>query len=70
MAMRSVTKDLDARGIVVAVFHPGWARTRMGGRSAAVDPAESVAGIRKIIAGLRAADSGSFFHYQGHKLPW
>ena len=70
MAMRALAGDVAARRVIVAVFHPGWARTRMGGRGASVDPAESVAGIRKIIAGLSMADSGSFHHYKGHELRW
>jgi NAD(P)-dependent dehydrogenase (short-subunit alcohol dehydrogenase family) len=70
MAMRGIAKDLGGKGIKVAVFHPGWARTRMGGSGAAVDPADSIAGIRKILERLTGADSGSFFHYQGHKLAW
>jgi len=70
MAFRSMAGDLQARGIIVAVFHPGWARTRMGGRTASVEPADSVAGIRKIIDRLTPADSGSFFHYEGRTLAW
>jgi NAD(P)-dependent dehydrogenase (short-subunit alcohol dehydrogenase family) len=70
MAMRSVAADLAGKGVKVAVFHPGWARTRMGGRGASVEPADAIAGIREIVERLTAADSGSFFHYQGHKLAW
>jgi hypothetical protein len=54
----------------VVLFHPGWARTRMGGANAAVDPGESAAGMRRIIAELKAEQSGCFITYQGDALPW
>jgi NAD(P)-dependent dehydrogenase (short-subunit alcohol dehydrogenase family) len=61
---------LDHRGLVAALLHPGWAATDMGGASAPVKPAESVAGMRKVIAGLTAAESGTFLGYNGERLPW
>jgi NAD(P)-dependent dehydrogenase (short-subunit alcohol dehydrogenase family) len=68
--MKCLAGDARARGIKVVLFHPGWARTRMGGQGAAVDPAASVAGMRAIIAGLRPEQSGSFLNYDGEALPW
>ncbi|MAF49735.1 MAG: SDR family oxidoreductase [Rhodospirillales bacterium] len=68
--MRGVAGDLAGRGVTVAMFHPGWVRTRMGGRSAAVDPADSVRGIRSIIAELGPEQSGTFLSYDGEVLPW
>jgi hypothetical protein len=29
-----------------------------------------VAGLRKVIAGLKAADSGRFFSHDGSSIPW
>lgn len=68
--MKSLALDVAERGIRVAVFHPGWARTRMGGPGAAVDPVDSVAGIRKTLADLKPEESGTFFNYDGAELPW
>ena len=68
--MKSVSIDLASRGICVAVFHPGWARTRMGGPGAAVDPVDSVTGMRKIIASLTPETTGRFYRYDGEELPW
>jgi len=61
---------LDNKALTAAVLHPGWVRTDMGGASAPVLPADSVAGMRRVIAGLKAADSGGFFAYDGEALPW
>lgn len=69
-AMRSLALDLAGRGIACCVFHPGWVKTRMGGPSAAIDVGTSVAGMRKVIAGLSATASGRFFNYDGAEIPW
>ncbi len=68
--MKGIAGDVAGRGIKVVLFHPGWVRTSMGGPGAAVDPADSVAGMRGIIAALQAEQSGRFMSYQGDALPW
>jgi len=45
-------------------------RTDMGGAAAALAPETSVAGLRKVLAGLKAPDSGRFFSYDGSPIPW
>jgi NAD(P)-dependent dehydrogenase (short-subunit alcohol dehydrogenase family) len=61
---------IDNKGLIAAVLHPGWVRTDMGGSSAPVLPEESVAGLRRVVAGLTAEQSGAFFAYDGEELPW
>jgi NAD(P)-dependent dehydrogenase (short-subunit alcohol dehydrogenase family) len=61
---------LDHRELTAAVLHPGWVRTDMGGKSAALGVEESVAGMRSVIAGLGKAESGGFFSYDGSPIPW
>ena len=72
-AVNSILKDaaltLGDRVACVAL-HPGWVRTDMGGAGADIDAATSVAGMRRVIAGLRPADSGAFFDYAGKTIPW
>lgn len=53
-----------------AVLHPGWVQTRMGGANAPVTPAESIAGMRRVIEQLSPQDSGEFFDYRGERVPW
>jgi NAD(P)-dependent dehydrogenase (short-subunit alcohol dehydrogenase family) len=60
----------DNPDLIAVVLHPGWVRTDMGGESAPVSPAESVAGMRRVIAGLKPQDSGRFFAYDGEALKW
>ena len=73
-ALNSVLKaasiDLGARGIVCIALHPGWVRTDMGGAGADIDAAESVAGMRRVIAAAVASDNGGFFSYTGEALSW
>ncbi len=68
--MKSLSHDLRPQGITVAVFHPGWVRTDMGGPSALIDTTESVTGMRRVIASLNLDDSGRFFNYDGREVPW
>jgi NAD(P)-dependent dehydrogenase (short-subunit alcohol dehydrogenase family) len=68
--MRSLAADLKPRGIAVAVLHPGWVRTDMGGPSAQIDAEASVAGLRRVIDRLALAQTGRFFNYDGEEIPW
>jgi len=70
MVAKSMAQDLKGRRMIVVVFHPGWVKTDMGGRSAPVTPQASVAGMRAKIDALTPADSGKFFNYDGGPLPW
>lgn len=70
MAVASLAVDLSGRGIICLLFHPGWVSTDMGGASAPIDAAASVAGMRAVIDRATPADSGRFFNYDGSRLPW
>ncbi len=61
---------IDHPGVIATLLHPGWVRTDMGGAGALLSPKDSVAGLRRIIAGLTRADSGHFYNYDGSPIPW
>jgi NAD(P)-dependent dehydrogenase (short-subunit alcohol dehydrogenase family) len=69
-AMKGLSIALGERGIGVLLLHPGWVKTRMGGRDAPLPPAESVAGMRKLVDEFRMDMSGRFFRYDGTEIPW
>lgn len=69
-AMQALTIDWKDEPIVVAMIHPGWVKTDMGGPNAQITAEESAAGIRSVIAGMSKADSGSFYKWNGEIHPW
>lgn len=66
----SLSKDMAERGISVAVMHPGWVKTDMGGQDANIEVEESASGLRQVIAALTPETSGGFFNYDGTEIPW
>jgi len=68
--VRSLAIDLGKRGIIAVPVNPGWVRTDMGGPRAEIEPATSVSGMRRLIAGLTPEQSGRFWNYDGKELPW
>lgn len=70
MGLQNLALEWRARNIAVAALHPGWVKTEMGGGNAPVEIADSVAGLRDVIAGLPTGEGASFVDYQGKALPW
>jgi NAD(P)-dependent dehydrogenase (short-subunit alcohol dehydrogenase family) len=69
-AWHALALDLKDRPVTLAMFHPGWVQTDMGGPNAPLAQADSVAGLRRVIAALTPGDTGSFLDYQGKAIPW
>jgi NAD(P)-dependent dehydrogenase (short-subunit alcohol dehydrogenase family) len=68
--MRTLATDLKDQNIIVAIVHPGWVKTDMGGPEADLTAERSISGVRHVIAKLTLADSGSFFNWDGNPHPW
>lgn len=68
--MKSLSIDLKPRGIAVAVVHPGYVQTDMGGPGADITPGESAEGIRKVARDLSLDTTGSFMKWNGEPHPW
>ncbi len=66
----SLARDLAARGVSVAILHPGFVRTEMTGGNGLVDAPEAAAGLLARIEDLGPDSSGTFWHAQGDVLPW
>ena len=62
--------DWKDEPISVALVHPGWVQTDMGGPHAEITAEESASGIRSVIAGMTKADSGKFYKWNGEIHPW
>lgn len=70
MAAMSMSHDLRRKGIAVAVLHPGFVKTGMTRGAGNMDAATSAQGLVARIDALTLADSGSFWHAEGERLPW
>ncbi len=69
MVAKSISVDFKKHGISSVVLHPGSVatETRKGGQIAVAD---SVSGMRNVIAGLHAGMSGKFLRYDGGEIEW
>lgn len=67
---KSLAHDLLDHKISVAVVHPGWVQTDMGGSDATLTSEESVHGLANVIEQLNIKNSGQFLNYDGLVIPW
>jgi NAD(P)-dependent dehydrogenase (short-subunit alcohol dehydrogenase family) len=70
MIMHGLAKDWARDGIAVAILHPGWVQTDMGGPGALITVEQSVKGLKARIAELNRRTSGRFLDYQGKEIAW
>lgn len=68
--MKTAAIEWTPKGLIFASLHPGWVKTDMGGSDADIDVTTSILGMRRVIDGLTAADSGHFLDYTGEELAW
>lgn len=69
-AGRSLAMDLRGQGVTVLLLHPGYVRTDMTGGSGDVSADESAAGLIARMDEATPADTGTFVHANGTRLPW
>ena len=69
-AVKSLAVDLAPWGIAVAVVHPGWVATDMGGSGARLSTEKSVKAMRKTIDRLGPEHAGRFFSWDESEIPW
>lgn len=70
MAGHTLAEDLRGDGVAVALLHPGYVATDMTSHRGTVHPADSARGLIERIDALDLDSSGSFWHFQGERLPW
>ncbi|WP_265587549.1 SDR family oxidoreductase [Sphingomicrobium arenosum] len=69
-AWKSLAHDFRSDGIAVAMLHPGWVETDMGGPNALIDTKTSVSGLRQRIEETTLDNTGRFVAYDGANIPW
>jgi len=67
---KSLSLDLKARGIAVAILHPGYVQTAMVNFGGDISASESAQRLSKRIAELNLQNTGGFWHSNGETLPW
>jgi len=67
---RSLAIDLFARGVTLAMLHPGWVDTAGGSPQAPLTAQQSVAAMRQTVARMGNHETGVFVTHDGHPLPW
>ncbi|NRA25147.1 MAG: SDR family oxidoreductase [Oleispira sp.] len=67
---KSLAIDLKAKGIAIALLHPGFVQTRMVGFNGDISPQQAASGLAQRIEELSLGTSGSFWHSNGEVLPW
>lgn len=70
MFTKTLAAELGPEGFTCVVLTPGWVQTDMGGPNATLTPAESIAGMKAVLDKLTPADNGTFWSYDGSRMPW
>lgn len=70
MAGKSLAVDLKARGIAVAILHPGFVKTDMTGNQGHITPDEAAERLIQRLDELNLDNTGTFWHSDGSVLPW
>lgn len=68
--MTSMAIDLKPQAIKVAILHPGWVKTDMGGPNGEINTVECVLQLQKTLEVLTLDNSGGFFDIDGSIIPW
>lgn len=66
----SLARDLEPRGVSVAILHPGLVGTEMIGGYGDITPDQAAERLAQRIEELNATNSGTFWHSNGEVLPW
>lgn len=69
-AGKSLACDLAARGVAVAILHPGLVATDMIGGHGDITPDQAASRLIDRIDALTLQNSGTFWHSNGEELPW
>jgi NAD(P)-dependent dehydrogenase (short-subunit alcohol dehydrogenase family) len=70
MAMATLARDLEPRGIGVYIFCPGWVQTEMGGPKAPQAVESSVSALRRLLDDAPRAGAARFQLFDGTSLAW
>jgi NAD(P)-dependent dehydrogenase (short-subunit alcohol dehydrogenase family) len=67
---QALAGELSQRGIMVDCFHPGWAKTAMGGPNATVDPLQAAQVALFLATRPQSDKTGLFWRHPGVVIDW
>ena len=74
MAMRSISKDIKGRGVIVVLTAPGATDTdfmaEVKGRIPLGPAEERVTGMINVIDSFTMEETGTFVEWDGREMPW
>jgi NAD(P)-dependent dehydrogenase (short-subunit alcohol dehydrogenase family) len=70
MLTKIMAHDLSDKNVKVIAIHPGWIKTKMGGKNAKICPNKSANSIFKLINNTHEIETGVFYTFEGQKLKW
>ena len=68
--MTGLATEFKDQGVIIVPLHPGWVKTDMAGEAADISPQESAEGVRRVIADMTMANTGTFLKWTGDVHPW
>jgi NAD(P)-dependent dehydrogenase (short-subunit alcohol dehydrogenase family) len=68
MATKVLAADLGSEGFIVVGIHPGWVRTRLGGKGGFLTPEESASFLVERISALSPTDNGALLNWDGSEF--
>lgn len=70
MAGKLMAESLKDKGITVLLIHPGYVRTEMNNGEGDIDAKTSAKGVLTLIERHGIDKTGTYWHVEGHGLPW
>ena len=69
-AVKNIAYDFSDTDYSIIAIHPGWVRTRSGGKNADLSIGYASKKIFNLINDLKSKDTGKFLNYDGRTIKW
>ena len=70
VAVKNIAYDFSDTDYSIIAIHPGWVRTRSGGKNADLSISYASKKIFNLINDLKSKDTGKFLNYDGRTIKW
>ena len=67
---KNIAYDFSDTDYAIIAIHPGWVRTRSGGKNANLSISYASKKIFNLINDLKSKDTGKFLNYDGRTIKW